>query len=97
LKSGELWVTELTPSLHLFGEKRTLRKYHIKPITFVTATSPSYELKIHFSSLAEVIDSSNKSYYSHALQKNKNKTKKKGNKLCMNEFINTQSKVQYKI
>jgi hypothetical protein len=82
LKSGELWVTELTPSLHLFGEKRTLRKYHIKPVTFVTATSPSYELKIHFNSLTEVLDSSNKSY-------------KKGDKLCINEFINTQSKVQY--
>jgi hypothetical protein len=84
LKSGELWVTELTPSLHLFGLKRTLRKYHIIHITFVRATSPSYELKIHFNSLTEVFDSSNKSYYSHALQKNKNKTKKKGDKLCIN-------------
>jgi hypothetical protein len=79
------------------AKKKTLRHYHIKPITFVTATSPSYELKIHFNSLTEVLDSSNKSYYSHTLQKNKNKTKKKGGKLCINEFINTQPKVQYTI
>jgi hypothetical protein len=77
LKSGELWVTELTLSLHLIGDKEH-RKYHIKSITFVEATSPSCKLKIHFNSLTEVFDSSNKSYYSHALQKNTTKQRIKG-------------------
>lgn len=54
-------------SLHLFGdntEEIPHQNHNVRNSNF-----PSYELIIHFNFLIEVLDCSNKSYYSHAMQK----------------------------